>query len=138
MAELKTKQTKSSVKDFLSAIQSEQIRKDSLQVAALMEKATQSKPKMWGKNIVGFGATTLKYANGSERDWMRLAFSPRAKHITLYLPIFKGRKEIEATLGKYASSKACLHIKKLADVHIPTLNKLIKESAKYDDCGCKS
>jgi len=101
-----------------------------------MEKATKEKPKMWGTNIIGFGSTTLKYADGSERDWMRLAFTPRKKNITLYLPIFEKRKEIEATLGKFSSSRACVYFKRLSDVHLPTLKKLLKESAKRDDCGC--
>ncbi len=138
MADLKTKPTQVSVKKFLNAILDEGVRTDCKTIAALMEKATKAKPKMWGDTIIGFGVRTQRYSDGSERDWMRLSFSPRKQNITLYLPVFAGRKEIEAKLGKFVSTKACLHIKKLSDVHMPTLIKLLKESAKQDDCGCRS
>lgn len=138
MAGPKTIPTKISVKNFLSSIENESVRNDCNAIADLMAKVTGAKPKMWGENIIGFGNSKLKYADGSEREWMKLAFSPRKKNITLYLPIFAARKDLEAKLGKYVSTKACVHFKKLSDLHIPTLNKLLKESAKQDDCGCKT
>src|SRR5438128_2044962 len=121
MAEIKTKATKSSVIDFLNSIADESVRKDCKALASLMQDAAKAKPKMWGANIIGFGASKLKYADGSERDWMRLAFSPRKQNIALYLPVFAGRKQLEAKLGKYKSSRACVQIKRLSDIHLPAL-----------------
>jgi hypothetical protein len=126
MAELKTKLTDESVKSFLDAIPDEQMRNDCRKVSRIMETATQSKPRMWGK-IVGFGTSTIRYANGKEADWMLIGFAPRAKTIALYIGSGGGAyDELKDTLGKHSGGgTSCLHIKRLSDVHEPTLKKLV-------------
>ncbi|HXX45608.1 MAG TPA: DUF1801 domain-containing protein [Candidatus Acidoferrales bacterium] len=129
MAEIKTKLTKSSPADFLNAIKDHQVRKDCWTIAAIMEKAAKAKPKMWGAKIVGFGDCRLRYPNGREMDWMLVAFSPRKQYIALYtLPEFPGRKEIMAKLGKHSGGKSCVNIKRLSDIDLPTLKKLVEGS----------
>ena len=129
MAEIKTKLTKSSVADFLNAIKDDQVRADCWTIAGIMEKATKAKPKMWGAKIVGFGDCRLKYPSGREMDWMLVAFSPRKQYIALYTyPEFLGRKEIMAKLGKHSAGKSCVNIKRLSDVDLPTLKKLVEGS----------
>jgi hypothetical protein len=132
MAELKTQKTKASVSAFLNAIENDQIRKDSKAVAAMMQKATNAKPALWGTNIVGFGQARFKYATGREFDWMLVAFAPRKNNITLYVMSgFERHDELMAKLGKHSHGKGCLHIKRLSDVHLPTLQKLIDASVKH-------
>ena len=36
-----------------------------------------------------------------------------------------------AKLGKHSHGQGCLHIKRLSDVHLPTLTKLIAASVKH-------
>jgi hypothetical protein len=58
-------------------------------------------------------------------------FSPRKESLTLYIMSgFKRYDELLRNLGKYKTSKACLYIKRLDDVHVPTLKALIRESVK--------
>ena len=131
MAELKTKPTEASVTDFINAIEDHQIRKDSKAISALMSKITRSKPKIWGSDIVGFGSYHYKYASGQEGDWMLTAFAPRKKKITLYImPGFDGQAELMKKLGPHSGGKSCVHIKRLSDLHLPTLQKLIDLSVK--------
>jgi uncharacterized protein DUF1801 len=132
MAELKTKRNDSSVDDFLNAIKDEQVREDCRAIADIMQKATKAKPQMWGSAIVGFGSRRYKYASGREMDWMLIAFSPRKQNITLYISSgFEGYDELMAQLGKHSCGKGCLYIKRLSDVHLPTLKKLINGSVKH-------
>jgi uncharacterized protein DUF1801 len=132
MAELKTKRNDASVDDFLNAIKDEQVRKDCQAIADIMQKATKAKPQMWGSAIVGFGSRRYKYASGREIDWMLIAFSPRKQNITLYVSSgFEGYDELMAGLGKHSCGKGCIYIKRLSDVHLPTLKKLIKGSVKH-------
>ncbi len=132
MAELKTKLNDASVDDFLNAIKDEQVRQDCRTIAEIMRKATNAEPKMWGSSIVGFGSYHYKYASGREGDWMLTAFSPRKQNITLYIfGGFEGYDELMAQLGKHSCGKACIYIKRLSDVHLPTLKKLIKASVKH-------
>jgi len=135
MAELKTKLTQAPVKDFLNSITDEQVRNDCWTIVELMEKATKAKAKMWGDKIVGCGIQTLKSSDGTEREWMKISFSPRKQNITLYMPNFKGREEFLSKMGKCKSTQACIHIKRLSDVHLPALNGLIKEAIKHKPCG---
>lgn len=131
MAEPKTKPTNQSVKEFLNEIPEPERRADCFAVAKIMEEITGEKPRMWGPSIVGFGSYHYKYASGREGDWPMAAFSPRKKDLTVYLMMgFEKRRELMEKLGKHSASKSCLYIKRLSDVHIPTLKKLIKISVK--------
>ena len=131
MAELKTKPTGESVKDFLNKIPDPERRQDCFAVAKLMEEITGDKPKMWGPSIVGFGTYHYKYDSGREGDWLMTGFSPRKKDLTLYLMMgFEKHHELMKELGKHNTSKSCLYIKRLSDIHVPTLKKLIKASVK--------
>lgn len=131
MAELKTKPTQASVKEFLNQIPDEERRADCVAVAKIMEEVTGEKPKMWGPSIVGFGTYHYKYASGREGDWMVTGFSPRKKDLTLYIMMgFDKHPELMEQLGKHSTGKSCLYIKRLSDIHIPTLKKLIRGSVK--------
>ncbi len=132
MAEPKTKLTDASVEDFLDAVKDEQVRDDCREIAKIMQEATKAPPKMWGTSIVGFGSYHYKYASGREGDWMLTAFSPRKQNLTLYVfGGFEGYDELMDKLGKYTCGKSCIYIKRLSDLHLPTLKKLIKASVKH-------
>ena len=132
MAQLKTSQTDASVDTFLDAIKDDQVREDCRELAGIMEKATNAKPRMWGPNIVGFGSYSYKYASGREGDWMLTGFSPRKQNISIYVTAGLERyDELMAGLGTHSCGKSCLYIKRLSDVHLPTLKKLIAASVKH-------
>ncbi|MEN3327242.1 MAG: hypothetical protein V7638_2049 [Acidobacteriota bacterium] len=127
MAEQKTKPTNQNVKEFLNEISEPERRADCFAVAQIMEGISGEKPKMWGPSIVGFGSYRYKYASGREGDWPMMGFSPRKKDLTLYIMIgFEKHADLMEKLGKHSTGKSCLYIKRLSDVHIPTLKKLIK------------
>jgi hypothetical protein len=132
MAELKTKPRTASVARFLNAIKDEQLRRDCRVLVDIMEKATNAKPQMWGTSIVGFGSYHYKYASGREGDWMLTAFAPRKQNITIYIMGgFDRYDDLMSRLGKHTCGKSCLYIKRLADVHLPTLEKLVDASVKH-------
>jgi hypothetical protein len=131
MAEPKTQKSKQSVSSFLDSVKDQERRADCKTIVRLMERATRSKGQVWTTGFLGFGERVQKYADGSERRWMRMALAPRKDRITVYLnPEFPGRDELLSKLGKYKSGKSCIHIKRLAEVDVPTLKKLIGKSVK--------
>ncbi len=130
--ELKTKKTEASVSDFLNAIPDAQRRADCQTVSDLMSKATKDAPKMYGSSIVGFGSTTITYADGRTMEWMQIGFSPRKAALTLYLnSTFDEYEALAAKLGKHTRGKGCLYINSLADMHLPTLRQMIKLSLAH-------
>jgi len=128
MPEVKTKLTAASVDDFLEAIENDQVRDDCRTIAGIMEKAAKAPPRMWGTSIVGFGTLRSTYASGREAEWMLTAFSPRKQNITLYLGHLDEQRDLLDKLGTHSCGKGCLYIKRLSDVHLPTLTKLVKSS----------
>jgi hypothetical protein len=131
MAEAKTRATKKSVDRFIKSQSDEQTREDCFTVMKLMKEATGAEPQMWGTSIVGFGTRHYKYATGREGDWPIIGFSPRKQNLTLYIGLGDGfDQDLLAKLGKHGMGKGCLYIKRVSDVHIPTLKKLIKSSVK--------
>jgi hypothetical protein len=131
LAEIKTKPTSSSVEDFINSIADEQKRKDTLVIAALMEKAMKEKPKMWGTSIIGFGDVRYKSpASGREVDWFKIGFSPRRANLSLHLIDLQRHTDALTKLGKHKLGGGCLYINKLADVDIKVLEQMIFAAAK--------
>lgn len=131
MAEPKTKKTARSASAFFASIKDQQVRNDCKAISSIMQSATKEKPVMWGSSIVGFGHHRSIYASGKESNWMLIAFSPRKQNIVLYLMLGHNRQEhLLAKLGKHTSSKGCLYIKRLSDIHLPTLKKLVSAAVR--------
>ena len=127
----KTKPTTQSVPDFLNNIPDAERREDCLALVQMLEEITGSKPQMWGPSIVGFGSYHYKYASGHEGDSCITGFSPRKQELTIYVMMgFEKYGALMKQLGKHRTGKSCLYIKRLSDVHLPTLKKLIKTSVK--------
>jgi hypothetical protein len=131
MAELKTKETTASVEDFLAAIDDEERRKDCRTLVRIMKKATKAEPAMWGTSVVGFGRYHYRYATGREGDWFKTGFSPRKNDLTLYIMSGVERfPQLLKRLGKYKTGKACLYVKRLADVDLAVLKELVESSVE--------
>ena len=129
MAELKTKQTDASVEAYLNAIEDAGRRDDCRAIAAIMRRVTRHEPKMWGTSIVGFGSYHYRYASGHEGDACLAGFSSRKAEISLYLmPGMDAKQPLLAALGKHKAGKGCLYIKRLSDIDVRVLEKLIRES----------
>ncbi len=131
MAELKTKETTESVAAFLDRVSEKGRRDDCYAVVDIMRDITKEEPKMWGSSIVGFGRYRYKYESGREGEWMITGFSPRKGDLTLYvMPGFEPFADLMKRLGKYKTGKSCLYIKKLDDVDVGILKKLLEKSVK--------
>ncbi len=130
MAKLKTKPNNKSVTAFLKSVD-EKRREDCQMLLTLMKRVTGKKPSMWGDGIVGFGEYHYKYKSGREGDWFVTGFSPRKQNISVYImPGFSKYKSTLNKLGKHKTSVSCLYIKKLTDVDIKQLERLVTQSVK--------
>jgi hypothetical protein len=130
VAEGKTKPTGESVNAFLDRVTTGDRRKDCAALVRMMKDTANAPANMWGSNIVGFGSYQMQYASGRTGDWPIVAFSPRKPHITLYVYDFPERKALVDKLGKHRLSGSCLHIKRLSDVDLGVLKRLVAGSVK--------
>lgn len=134
MSTIKTKQTEESVIDFINSFaDTEQKRKDSYELLKIMSDFTGYEPKMWGPSIIGFGCYHYKSDRSKqEGDWPLVGFSPRKAAISLY--VYVGTKEQDdmlKDLGTFKMGKACIYVKKLVDINIDVLKKMMEQTVKF-------
>jgi hypothetical protein len=144
MAKNKTTQTEVEVVDFINTyVANEQKKADSFQLIELLSQWSGFEPKMWGPTIVGFGSYHYKYASGHEGDAPLLGFSPRKAAFSLYVysPV-KEHEHFLKDLGKFKMGKACIYVKKLADINLSTLEDISKATLAYlnehHECACRN
>ena len=127
--ELKTKATTVNVEKFLAGVEAAQ-QDDCRTLIEMMREASGHEPKMWGPSIVGFGQYHYKYASGHEGDMCELGFSPRKRELSLYLScaIEEEFPRELAKLGKHKTGKGCLYVKRLADIDLAVLRKMLEKS----------
>ncbi|GIN72898.1 hypothetical protein J14TS2_33730 [Bacillus sp. J14TS2] len=132
MYELKTKETDSSVIEFIENVESPRKREDGYKLLDIFTETTGYKAKMWGPSIIGFGKYHYKYASGHEGDAPLVGFSPRKAKISLYFATGDTqRDELLKVFGKHTTGKACVYINKVADIHVDVLKELIKQSVVF-------
>ena len=133
MAQQKTLPTDAGVVNFIESFaNSEQKKEDSFELLQLIKETTGFEPKMWGPSIIGFGSYHYKYASGHEGDAPIIGFSPRKTALSLYVysPCSENDKLLK-DLGKFKMGKACIYAKKLDDLNIEVLKKLVKTTTEF-------
>lgn len=131
LAVIKTKETDSSVEDFINNIKDDVKRKDSFTLLKLMQKATKEKPKMWGSSMIGFGKKIYKSpVTGREVEWFEIGFSPRKANLSIHLLDIQKHSVKLKKLGKHKTGVGCLYINKLDEVDMRVLGEMINAAAK--------
>ena len=128
-AELKTKATQVSVADYIAALPEAPRREDAAALDALYRRVTGMEPKLWGPSIIGYGSYDYTYESGHSGTSCRAGFSPRkGAHVLYLLAGLADSAPVSALLGKlgkHTTSKGCLYIKKLADVDLALVERLV-------------
>ena len=132
MTKLKKSVDKSNVTEFLDSISDDAQRTDSYAIVEMLRTATKAEPKMWRGTIVGFDSYHYVDEKGREGDWLLVGISPRKGTLTLYiLGGWDHDAALLAKLGKHSLGNGfLLHIKRLDDVNLTVLKKLLVDSVK--------
>jgi hypothetical protein len=128
MAEQKTLPTDAGVEEFLDAVTPPRRREDGLRLAEIFTEVTGEKPVMWGPSIIGYGSYHyVSPANPRTRgEWMKTGFSPRKAQLSLYgLKDLPQSASLLPSLGTFTEGAGCLYVKKLEDVDLDVLRRLI-------------
>lgn len=119
---------------FIDSVADQHQREDAFLICALMARLSGEPAKMWGSSIIGFGDYHYKYESGREGTSARIAFSPRkAQTVIYFIDGYEQRGDLLARLGKHKIGKACLYIKRLADIDVAVLEAMISASLAYMD-----
>ena len=128
MGEPKTVPTDASVDDFLNAATPARRREDGLRLAEIFHEVTGADPVLWGPSIVGYGSYHyVSPANPrTQGEWMRTGFSPRKAQLSLYgLKDLPEGAALLPSLGRYTEGAGCVYVKKLDDIDLDVLRRLI-------------
>jgi hypothetical protein len=124
MAANKTMETDADVATYVAGVADAGQRADAEALIAMMSRLSGEPPKMWGPSIVGFGTHRYRYESGREGEICRIGFSPRKGKTVLYGMGVQTNTDILARLGKHATGKGCLYLKRLSDVDLAVLEEL--------------
>ncbi|KUM52528.1 DUF1801 domain-containing protein [Rheinheimera sp. EpRS3] len=129
MAETKTKATNASVAEYIASRASALQLEDCHQLITLLSEVTGQPATMWGPSIVGFGRYRYTYDSGHSGEAPLAGFAIRGRDIVIYLLAESGEQEqLLQQLGKHKMGKACLYIKRLADLDTVVLKQLVVNS----------
>lgn len=136
MGEPKTVPTNASVDDFLHAATPARRQEDGLHLAEIFHEVTGADPMMWGPSIVGYGSYRyVSPANPRTRgDWMKTGFSPRKAQLSLYgLKDQPDGAALLPSLGTFTEGAGCVYVKKLDDIDLDVLRRLIAIAWSRED-----
>lgn len=129
MADTKTKPTAASIDEYLASRASAEQLADCKALMAMLERVTNEQPRMWGPSIVGYGSYSYRYESGRTGESCLTGFAVRGRELVVYLVAESPeQQELLAKLGKHKIGKACLYLKRLADVDVGILETLVASS----------
>jgi hypothetical protein len=83
--------------------------------------------------MIGYGKYHYKYASGRQGDWALIALASQKNYISVYICASDGKQYVaekyKAKLPKASIGKSCIRFKKVEDIELPVLRKIILEAA---------
>ena len=121
-----------SVDDYIASLDDEQAREDSETLIEMMRRISGHEPTLWNVGTIGFGTYDYSYDSGREGTGHTIGFYPRKGKLTIYLMDGTARhSELLSELGKHSTTGYCVHIRRLGDVDLPVLERIVRASYEY-------
>jgi len=94
------------------------------------EDGKNSEGKTVSNPNIGYGSYTIKYADGTTRDFFRIGLSANKTGISVYVLGLKDKTYLAQTygeqLGKASVTGYCIKFKKLKDINLDVLEAAIR------------
>ncbi len=132
------------IKEYIASL-AESKRGEMQELHRLIVKALP-KCKLWfvdGKNEegkvvanpnIGYGAYTIKYANGTTREFFQIGLSANTTGISVYIMGLEDKTYLAKTYGKKLEKATvtgyCIKFKKLADIDVDLLLEAIQDGVQ--------
>lgn len=86
-------------------------------------------------NMLGYGSFPYVNYKKEKIGWPVIALASQKNYISVYVCAMKNGKYLaelhKKTLGKVSVGRSCIRFKRLDDVHLPTLRKVLKEAERH-------
>lgn len=121
-----------SIEEYIGMLEPE--RKHAIEfLHSLIQKTAPSLKPHFAYNMLGYGTFKYKNYKKEEVDWPVIALASQKNYISLYVCcIVEGgylAEKHKDKLGKVSVGKSCIRFKKLEDLNLDELKKIIKQAA---------
>lgn len=121
------------VKDYLKAVPPE--RKEAVEfLHAFIQKTVPKLKPHFAYNMLGYGAFPYKNYKNEQIEWPVIALANQKNYISLYVCAVDNGKYIaeknKKELGKVSVGKSCIRFKKVSDINLDALKKVLKLAEK--------
>ncbi len=122
-----------SVKEYMQALPPE--RREPIEfLHTLIQKVAPKLKPYFAYNMLGYGAFPCKNYKKEIIEWPVIALASQKQYMSLYVCAVIDGKYIAETykkdLGKVNVGKSCIRFKKLSDLNLATLKKVIKAAER--------
>jgi len=121
------------IKGYLEALPAER-RKDVLFLHEFIQKSTPKLKAHFAYNMLGYGSFPYRNYRGEMIMWPTVALANQKNYISIYVCSLEGWKYVaekyKKDLGRVSVGRSCIRFKKLDDLNLPVLKKVLQSAAK--------
>ena len=122
-----------SVKEYLAGVPDDR-KAVMLFLHAFIQKAAPKLKSYFAYNMLGYGSFLYKNYRNEMITWPIIAMASQKNYISVYVCALTDGKYIaekyKKELGKVSVGRSCIRFKKLEDVKLPVLKKVIRLAAQ--------
>jgi len=122
-----------SVREYIEALPKERREVIEFLHKFIQEVSPKLKPH-FAYNMLGYGSFPYRNYKKELISWPIVALASQKNYISLYICALDGKtylaEKYKKNLGKVSVGKSCIRFKKLENLELPALKKIIKEAAK--------
>jgi hypothetical protein len=127
-----------SVAEYIAAVPAD--RKDTIvQLHKFIQKTVPKLKSHFAANMLGYGSFPYRNYKHEPITWPVISLANQKNYISLYVcSVDAGQylaEKYKKDLGKVTVGKSCISFKKLEDVNLPALKKLLLAAAKKPGFG---
>src|SRR5438094_567932 len=101
---------------------------------ALVRKAAPGLKPFLHAGMPAYGPFHYRYSSGREGEWYKIGIASNAAYISLYACAHDSRgyvaERYKKALPKASIGKSCVRFKRLADVDLKVLSRMVREASK--------
>lgn len=122
-----------SIEEYLNLIP-EPRKSEVIKLHEFIQKTVPALKPYFASNMIGYGEFHYRSKSGKEGDWPIISLASQKNYVSVYVCSMKDGKYLAEyyvkDLPKASIGKSCIRFKKLSDIDLKILEKILKAAAK--------
>lgn len=128
------KNSAKTIEEYLALVP-EARRKDFDFLHAFVQKTVPKLKTYYASNMIGYGTFYYLDSKKQKKDWPVISLANQKDYITIYvcviIPDKAAAENYKKDLGKLTTSLGCIRFRKLEEINLDTLKKVLKLAEKH-------